>query len=143
MNSYTAPPKRLEIWDKRRAVLVEEDELLRATKLFIEALKGTEFAPSELAEGKFLKAYFGRLSNENYQRLTDSAEESPIYNKRTYIRKRQHVDFGYDSPRIFRVDKTSEAVYFKEFSLKEISEQLVGEDPLSLVRSELQITKEQ
>ena len=48
--------KRLEIWDKRRAVLVEEDELLRATKLFIEALKGTEFAPSELAEGKFLKA---------------------------------------------------------------------------------------
>lgn len=126
--------KRLEIWDKRRAVLVEEDELLRATKLFIEALKGTEFAPSELAEGKFLKAYFGRLSNENYQRLTDSAEESPIaiseltsVNGNTWILVMTVPGYSESTKKLL------EAVYFKEFSLKEISEQLVGEDPLSLV----------
>ena len=33
--------------------------------------------------------------------------------------------------------KLLEAVYFKEFSLKEISEQLVGEDPLSLVKKRI------
>ena len=130
--------KRLEIWDKRRAVLVEEDELLRATKLFIEALKGTEFAPSELAEGKFLKAYFGRLSNENYQRLTDSAEESPIaiseltsVNGNTWILVMTVPGYSESTKKLL------EAVYFKEFSLKEISEQLVGEDPLSLVKKRI------
>ncbi len=130
--------KRLEIWDKRRAVLVEEDELLRATKLFIEALKGTEFAPSELAEGKFLKTYFGRLSNENYQRLTDSAEESPIaiseltsVNGNTWILVMTVPGYSESTKKLL------EAVYFKEFSLKEISEQLVGEDPLSLVKKRI------
>ena len=130
--------KRLEIWDKRRAVLVEEDELLRATKLFIEALKGTEFAPSELAEGKFLKAYFGRLSNENYQRLTDSAEDSPIaiseltsVNGNTWILVMTVPGYSESTKKLL------EAVYFKEFSLKEISEQLVGEDPLSLVKKRI------
>ena len=70
--------KRLEVWEKRRIVLSEEEELLSATKLFVEALKGTEFGPEVLAGGTFLVPFFGRLSNENYQRLTESSEESPI-----------------------------------------------------------------
>ena len=70
--------KRLEIWEKRRLVMTEEEELLIATKLFVEELKGTEFGPEELADSKFLIPFFGRVSNENYQRLTESSEESPI-----------------------------------------------------------------
>ncbi len=130
--------KRLEIWDKRRDVLVEEEELLRATKLFIEALKGTEFSSSELADGKFVRTYFGRLSNENYQRLTDSSEESPIVinelttvNGNTWILVMTVPEYAESTTKLL------EAVYFKEFSLKEISEQLVGDDPLSMVEKRI------
>ena len=130
--------KRLEIWDKRRDVLVEEEELLRATKLFIEALKGTEFSSSELADGKFVRTYFGRLSNENYQRLADSSEESPIVinelttvNGNTWILVMTVPEYAESTTKLL------EAVYFKEFSLKEISEQLVGDDPLSMVEKRI------
>lgn len=130
--------KRLEVWEKRRIVLSEEEELLSATKLFVEALKGTEFGPEVLAGGTFLVPFFGRLSNENYQRLTESSEESPIAtNELTVINGNTWVIVltvkGYEES----TRKLLEAVYFKEFSLKEIASQLKGADPLILVNKRI------
>ena len=130
--------KRLEVWEKRRIVLSEEEELLSATKLFVEALKGTEFGPEVLAGGTFLVPFFGRLSNENYQRLTESSEESPIAtNELTVINGNTWVIVltvkGYEES----TRKLLEAVYFKEFSLKEIASQLKGADPLTLVNKRI------
>lgn len=130
--------KRLEVWEKRRVVLSEEEELLSATKLFVEALKGTEFGPEELAEGTFLVPFFGRLSNENYQRLTESSEDSPIAtNELTVINGHTWVIIltvkGYEES----TKKLLEAVYFKEFSLKDIASQLKGADPLVLVNKRI------
>jgi V/A-type H+-transporting ATPase subunit I len=130
--------KRLDVWEKRRVVLSEEEELLSATKLFVEALKGTEFGPGELAGGSFLVPFFGRLSNENYQRLTESSEESPIAtNELTVINGNTWVIVltvkGYEES----TRKLLEAVYFKEFSLKDIASQLKGADPLTLVNNRI------
>ena len=130
--------KRLDVWEKRRVVLSEEEELLSATKLFVEALKGTEFGPGELAGGSFLVPFFGRLSNENYQRLTESSEESPIAtNELTVINGNTWVIVltvkGYEES----TRKLLEAVYFKEFSLKDIASQLKGADPLTLVNKRI------
>ena len=130
--------KRLEVWEKRRIVLSEEEELLSATKLFVEALKGTEFGPEVLAGGTFLVPFFGRLSNENYQRLTESSEESPIAtNELTVINGNTWVIVltvkGYEES----TRKLLEAVYFKEFSLKKIASQLKGADPLTLVNKRI------
>ena len=130
--------KRLDVWEKRRVVLSEEEELLSATKLFVEALKGTEFGPAELAGGSFLVPFFGRLSNENYQRLTESSEESPIAtNELTVINGNTWVIVltvkGYEES----TRKLLEAVYFKEFSLKDIASQLKGADPLTLVNKRI------
>lgn len=130
--------KRLEVWEKRRVVLSEEEDLFLATKLFVEALKGTEFGPAELAEGNFLIPFFGRLSNENYQRLMESSEESPIVtNDLTVINGNTWVIVltvkGYEEP----AKKLLDAVYFKEFSLKDIASQLKGDDPLTLVNKRL------
>ena len=130
--------KRLEVWEKRRIVLSEEEDLLSATKLFVEALKGTEFGPEVLAGGTFLVPFFGRLSNENYQRLTESSEESPIAtNELTVINGNTWVIVltvkGYEES----TRKLLEAVYFKEFSLKEIASQLKGADPLILVNKRI------
>ena len=130
--------KRLEVWQKRRVALSEGEDLLTATKLFVEALKGTEFGPEELASGTFLIPFFGRLSNENYQRLTESSEESPIAtNELTVINGNTWVIVltvkGYEES----TRKLLEAVYFKEFSLKDIASQLKGADPLTLVNKRI------
>lgn len=130
--------KRLEVWEKRRLVLTEEEELLTATKLFVEALKGTEFSPEELAEGKFLIPFFGRLSNENYQRLAESIEESPITVSELNIAGGNTWVLvltvkGYEDA----TKKLLEAVYFKEFSLKSIAAELRGDDPLLQVNKRI------
>jgi V/A-type H+-transporting ATPase subunit I len=130
--------KRLEVWEKRRLVLTEEEELLSATKLFVEALKGTEFGPEELVRGAFMVPFFGRLSNENYQRLTESSEESPITTSElTVVNGNTWVLVltvkGYEES----TKKLLEAVYFKEFPLKTIAAQLKGNDPLALVNKRI------
>lgn len=130
--------KRLEIWEKRRLVMTEEEELLIATKLFVEELKGTEFGPEELADSKFLIPFFGRVSNENYQRLTESSEESPILVSDLIVVGGNTWALvltvkGYEES----TKKLLEAVYFKEFSLKAIAEQLRGSDPLGQVNKRI------
>ena len=130
--------KRLEVWEKRRVVLSEEEDLLTATKLFVEALKGTEFGPEELASGTFLIPFFGRLSNENYQRLTESSEESPITtNELTVLNGNTWVLVLTVKGNEESTRKLLEAVYFKEFSLKDIASQLKGVDPLTLVNKRI------
>jgi V/A-type H+-transporting ATPase subunit I len=130
--------KRLEVWEHRRNVLSEEDELLRATKLFVEALKATRFSPKELADGEFAIAFFGRLLNENYQRLVESSEESSIaVNKLTVINGNTWVLVMTVKPYEESTRKLLEAVYFKEFSLKDISAELEGDDPLALVNKRI------
>jgi V/A-type H+-transporting ATPase subunit I len=130
--------KKLEVWEKRRAALVEEAELLEATKLFIQALKGTNFTPKDLSDSMFITCFFGRMSNENYQRLVESSEESPIaINELNVVGGNTWVVVitvhGYEEP----TKKLLEAVYFKEFSLKEIAAQLSGEDPLALLNKRI------
>ena len=130
--------RRLDVCEKRRLVMTEEEELLTATKLFVEVLKGTEFGPEELAGGKFLIPFFGRLSNENYQRLTESSEESPITVSELNVVGGNTWALvltvkGYEES----TRKLLEAVYFKEFSLKSIAEQLKGKDPLSQVNKRI------
>lgn len=130
--------KRLEVWEHRRNVLMEEDELLRATKLFVEALEATRFSPKELAEGEFAIAFFGRLLNENYQRLVESSEESSIaVNKLTVINGNTWILVITAKPYEESTRKLLEAVYFKEFSLKDISAELEGDDPLVLVNKRI------
>lgn len=130
--------KKLQVWEQRRRALVEEEELLRAAKLFVEVLKGTEFGPGELASGRFAKTFFGYLSNENYDRLLESSEEAPIaVNGLTSANGNTWVLVitvpGYEES----TQKLLEAVYFKEFPLEEIASQLSGDDPLALVEKRI------
>ncbi len=130
--------KRLEVWEKRRVVLSEEEELLTATKLFVEALKGTEFGPREMAESSFIVPFFGRLSNENYQRLAESSEESPITTSPlTVVNGNTWVLVITVKGHEESAKKLLEAVYLKEFSLKAIAAQLKGDDPLKLVEKRI------
>ena len=62
--------------------MTEEEELLIATKLFVEELKGQSSVGRTRGQ-QIPYTLFGRVSNENYQRLTESSEESPILVKLT------------------------------------------------------------
>lgn len=130
--------RRLQIWDQRRYVLIEEEELLRAAELFVEALAGTEFGPSDLAEGDFMKTFFGCLSEENFERLEESSDESPIIVNKLTESNGNVWAMVVTVPSYFEQTKSLlEAVYFKEFSLKDIAAQLEGSDPLSLVKKRI------
>ena len=129
---------KMEVWQKRRLVLIEEEELLSAAKLFVGALKGTEFTPRELADGRFLKTFFGRVSNENFQKLAESGDESPIaINELTTVNGNTWAIILTTETYQESTKKLLDAVYFKEFPLKEIAEQLEGEDPLILINKRL------
>lgn len=130
--------KKLQVWEQRRRALVEEEELLKAAKLFVEALKGTEYGPGELASGRFTKTFFGSLSNENYERLIESSEEAPIAvneltsaNGNTWILAITVPEYEESTKKLL------EAVYFKEFPLEDIASQISGDDPLELVEKRI------
>ncbi|OUO93700.1 V-type ATPase 116kDa subunit family protein [Cloacibacillus sp. An23] len=130
--------KRLQVWDQRRSALVDEEELLQAAKLFVEALAQTRFGPMDLADGKFAKAFFGCLSNDNFQRLIESTEESPIVVNGLTVSKGNTWALIITAPDYAEsTKKLLDAVYFKEFSLKEIASQIEGDNPLELLEKRI------
>lgn len=129
---------RLQLWDQRRLALTDEEELLQAAKLFVEALSGTRYGPMDLAEGIYARTFFGCLSNENFQRLEESTEESPIVvngltssNGNTWALVITSPDTAESTKKLL------DAVYFKEFSLKEIASQIEGDNPLELIEKRI------
>jgi V/A-type H+-transporting ATPase subunit I len=130
--------RRLDIWSKRRDVLIDEAEQLDAAKLLLTALSGTKFGPADLASSEFMDAFFGRLSIDNYQRLIDSGDESRfIINKLTEIKGNAWVLILTAKDYSEAAKKLLSAVYFKEFPLKDIANELEGDDPLELVKKRI------
>ncbi len=125
---------KLETWNKRREVLAEELERLQATKKYVTALSNLDMRPSELAEAKFLQPHFGRLSPDNFTRLNESTIDAPLLSIEL-SRTRENVWILIFTVPGYRegAKKIMDAVYFREYSLEEISNQLSREDPLKQV----------
>ncbi|MDR2780099.1 MAG: ATPase [Synergistaceae bacterium] len=122
---------KLEVWSKRREVLEEELEQLEATRVYVGALTELGMKPRELSETNFAIVHFGRLSADNFNRLEETTLDAPILAVEL-SRKNDNVWLliftvpGYKEGS----GKILEAVYFKEFSLSEITGRLSPEDPL-------------
>ncbi len=133
---------KLEAWNKRHDVLADELERLEATRSCVEALTNLHMSPGELAESKFAVPYFGRVSTDNFTRLTESTEDAPILAVEL-SRTRDNVWIlvitvpGY----IEGAKKLLETVYFKSFSLTEIANQLSREDPLGQITRSIELHK--
>ena len=126
--------KRLEVWDERRRNLQEEEEVFSAAKILLETLKDTEFTPADLIDSDFVVAFFGRIINENYQRLADSSNGPLIAINELATMKGNKWLLILTTPDYEEsTKKLLNAVSFKEFSLSEISQQLEGDDPFSLL----------
>lgn len=135
-----ATTKKLEMWNRRRDVLVEELEQLEAAKKCVEALKSLKMKPNELAETRFVRPHFGRLSPDNYTRLKESTVDAPL----TSVELSRNKDNVWIL--IFTVQgynegakKIMDAVYFKEYSLMEITGKLAGDDPLDSVERSMRM----
>lgn len=134
---------RLAIWEERRKVLIEEEELLTATKIFITALQGLNLSADELTGSQYAVPFFGRISGENLERLADSAEEAPIAVSELFCSGASSwvlvltVSAYREATR-----KLLDAVYFKDYSLSEIAMSIArranGEDPLTIIEKRLE-----
>lgn len=133
---------KLETWNRRREVLVDELERLEATRSYVLALSKLNMKPSELAEAAFAVPFFGKLSGENFTRLMESTQDSPLLTVEL-SRSRDNVWVlvftvpGY----VESARKILGTVYFKEFSLQEIASQLSRENPSAQIEHNIELHK--
>ncbi|MDR3165657.1 MAG: ATPase [Synergistaceae bacterium] len=125
---------KLETWNKRKEALTEELEQLEATKVYVEALTALKMKPRELSETQFAITRFGRMSADSFNRLEETTLDAPLLAVEL-SRANDNVWAliftvpGYkDGAR-----KILDAVYFKEYSLAEISNRMSEDDPLGQV----------
>lgn len=122
--------KKLEIWDARKEALLNEIEELEATQVYIESLDQLNFGVYELAQTEFAITYFGRFSVDNFSRLVDSSEDSPLL-PIELMRKGENVWAlimtvpGYKE----NAEKVLNSVYFKNYPLIQIAEKLNPKNP--------------
>jgi V/A-type H+-transporting ATPase subunit I len=133
---------KLEVWGKRRETLTEELEQLEATRTYIEALTALKMKPRELSETQFALARFGRLSADNFSRLEETTLDAPLL-ATELSRSGDNVWVliftvpGYKEG----AEKILDAVYFKEYSLPEITNRLSGDDPAGQVEHGIEFRK--
>jgi V/A-type H+-transporting ATPase subunit I len=131
---------KLEIWENRKETLSEELEMLEAARIYIEALANLDMKPAELSEARFALAHFGRLSRENYVRLNESTVDAPILAVELYDSGSAVWALVFTVPAYEEnAKKILSAVYFKEFSLKDISEHFAQDDPLDQIRQSIEL----
>lgn len=135
--------KRLSVWQSRREVLMEEEELMTAAKIFLEALQGLNLSTHELASGSYVIPFFGRISADNLIKLNDSAEEAPILVAELTQSGDSSWVFVITVPSYREATKRLlDAVYFKDFSLSEISQDIAknigADDPLAVVEKRIE-----
>ena len=70
--------ERLTLWEKRRIQLVEEMEELQAASLFVESLSGTGAVSKGALTAATFDIFFGRITEDNYARLRESAPLLPV-----------------------------------------------------------------
>ena len=133
---------KLQTWGKRKNTLIEELEQLEAAKVYIEALASLNMKPRELSDTQFALARFGRLSADNFTRLEETTLDAPLLSVEL-SRARDNVWIlvftvpGYKEG----AGKILDAVYFREYSLTEITDRLSGEDPLGQVERGIEFRK--
>lgn len=129
----------LKNWKEKRSTLLEEEETFSAAKILLQNLKGTEFTPADLVGSDFIVPFFGYVSNDNYQRLADSSDQSPIaVNELTTTKDNKWLLILTTPDREPSARKLLDAVSFKEFPLKEIAEQLNVDDPMAFLDKHLE-----
>lgn len=133
---------KLETWSKRREVIAEELERLEATKKYLGALKRLDMRFSELAEAEFLQPHFGRLSPDNFTRLRESTLDAPLLSVELSRTPENVWVLIFTVPGFKEgAKKIMDAVYFREYSLTEIANQLSREDPLKQVDHSIELHK--
>lgn len=134
--------KKLETWGKRRETLADELERLEATRTYVEALQHLNMKPQELGDTKFALTHFGRLSTDNFTRLTESTVDAPLLAVEL-SRTHENVWVLVFSVPGYRegAKKILDTVYFREYSLKEIADRLSDRNPIDQVNHAIELHK--
>ncbi|MDR3353766.1 MAG: ATPase [Synergistaceae bacterium] len=129
---------RIESLNIRRNFLSEELEKLEAARSYVAALKNLNIKPSEFVAAKFVLPHFGRMTIENFNRLIESTHEAPLLTVEL-SRTRENVWVLIFTVPGYRegARKLFESIFFREFSIEEISDKLTDDDPLKQVEDSI------
>lgn len=118
----------LDALQKQNAALSGEEEKLEAVKALLEAFSETEFKPSALHGGEFLVSRFGKLSNENYERLISEDDAFVSVNLLSQTDKNSWLLIFAASDKQDSLQMLLDAFSFTEFSTDSIIRTLSSED---------------
>ncbi len=120
--------QNIEALQQQNLRLSDEEEKLEAVKALLEAFSETEFSPADLQSGKFLVSRFGRLSNENYDRLISEEDAFVSVNLLTQTDKNSWLLIFALSDRKDSLQTLLDSLSFTEFSAAGLIQQLSSED---------------
>jgi len=114
---------KLALWRERSEVLEEEREKLMAAGAFLEALEAAERGVEQTLKTRYLSVTFGRLNAENYKRLEEMADVTPLLVYPAVAEKGYVLavifcsrDYHPEAEKIFRT------LYLKEYFLNDVFE---------------------
>jgi V/A-type H+-transporting ATPase subunit I len=70
--------RKISIWKDRGERIADRLDRLRAARVLAEALEHQGRTCADMSSSEFLSPFFGRISEENLERLTETAEETPM-----------------------------------------------------------------
>lgn len=113
--------ERLTLWEKRRIQLVEEMEELQAASLFVESLSGTGAVSKGALTAATFDIFFGRITEDNYARLRESAPLLPVVIV-PVLRREQRAWLFVFSPASMRDQVTHmlDSVYMTRYDLADL-----------------------
>ena len=123
---------KAEEWDERREILSEELDRMEATRSFVKAIKNLNMPLEDLADSKYAVSFFGRVSIDNFTRLVESTEDSPLATMELSRTFENVWVLVFTVPGYLEgTKKILNTVYFKEYSLKDVLGELSKDDPVS------------
>jgi V/A-type H+-transporting ATPase subunit I len=116
-----ATAERLTLWEKRRQQLVEEMEELQAASLFVESLSDTGSVVGGALAATTFDVFFGRVTEDNFARLRESAPLLPVVLVPVLRRERRAWFFVF-SPASMRDQVTHmlDSVYMTRYDLADL-----------------------
>lgn len=128
----------VRVWKERLYALEERLDHLEASLILNSAVREAGHSGKDLSGTSFSRFFFGRATNENFKRLEDAVEESPVIVRP--IKETQSSTWclvftfpGYEA----NVRKLLDSIYFKEYPI--IPSEI--EEPVEELKDQIQKTR--
>ncbi|QTX31722.1 ATPase [Aminithiophilus ramosus] len=112
---------KLTLWHRRSQELTDSMETLEAGCIFLEALARLRRDPRDLSEARHLSVLFGRIDEDNWQRLRESSRDAPLILLDLALRGRQRWILAVTVPGYLEgAQRLLDSLLFKVYPLDDL-----------------------